>query len=89
MTVTVYISPSLNANGRDRPLAFAMQLDKKELKSSYYMPYGDPGKEPAAWGGVDGFAANSIVAATLKWTNAGSGAHTLKVGWIFWGVKLS
>ncbi|KAL0059258.1 hypothetical protein AAF712_014008 [Marasmius tenuissimus] len=79
MTVTVYISPSLNANGRDRPLAFAMQLDSNELKSSYYMPFGDPGQEPSAWGGTNGFVANSIVTASLNWTDVGAGAHTLKL----------
>ncbi|KAJ8073009.1 hypothetical protein PM082_019877 [Marasmius tenuissimus] len=76
MTVTAYISPSLNANGRDRPLAFAMQLDSNELKSSYYMPFGDPGSEPADW---KGFVANSIINTSLNWTDVGAGAHTLKL----------
>ncbi|KAL0573071.1 hypothetical protein V5O48_008897 [Marasmius crinis-equi] len=79
MTVVAYISPSLNANGRDRPLAYAMQLDDKDVQSSYYMPFGAPGTEPAAWGGSDGFVANSIVTANLTWSNVSPGAHTLKV----------
>ncbi|KAK7045404.1 hypothetical protein VNI00_007657 [Paramarasmius palmivorus] len=78
MTVTVHISPSLNANGRDRPLAFAAQLDSSSIQPSYYMPFGVPGTEPAAWGGPDGFVANSIVSPKLTWQNVTAGAHTLK-----------
>ncbi|KAG7087753.1 hypothetical protein E1B28_013694 [Marasmius oreades] len=79
MTVVTFISPSLNANGRDRPLAFAMQLDDKAVQSSYYMPFGNPGAEPAAWNGPDGFVANSIVTANLTWSGVSAGKHTLKL----------
>ncbi|ESK93287.1 glycoside hydrolase family 115 protein [Moniliophthora roreri MCA 2997] len=79
MTVTVHISPSLNANGRDRPLAFAAQLDSAQLQSSYYMPFGKPGTEPDAWNGINGFVANSIVSPKLLWQNVTAGAHTLKL----------
>ncbi|KAF9262013.1 hypothetical protein L218DRAFT_904506 [Marasmius fiardii PR-910] len=79
MTVTTFISPSLNANGRDRPLGFAMQIDDEDVKASYYMPFGNPGSEPAAWNGPDGFVANSIVTANLTWSGVGAGKHTLKL----------
>ncbi|KAK0445622.1 uncharacterized protein EV420DRAFT_1717306 [Desarmillaria tabescens] len=76
--VAVYVSPSLNANGLDRPLGVAIALDG-EVISSYFIPPSAPGTEPAAWGGYDGFVANSIVPIQLSFTGIEPGSHTLKI----------
>lgn len=78
VNVTTYVSPSLNANGADRPIGFAVQIDSDSPQTSYYMPPAAPGQQPAAWGGNDGFAANVIVP-VMQSFNATPGSHTLKV----------
>ncbi|KAK0237297.1 hypothetical protein EDD85DRAFT_908116 [Armillaria nabsnona] len=77
-SVTVYVSPSLNANGADRPLDVAIALDG-EVLSSYFIPPAAPGVLPAVWGGYDGFVANSIVPIALSFTGMKPGAHILKI----------
>lgn len=79
LTVTVYVSPSLNAIGPDHPLRLAVQLDSQGAKTTQFIPDAQPGTLPAAWGGPDGFVANSIVPITNLWTNVNTGAHTLKL----------
>ncbi|KAK0483015.1 glycoside hydrolase family 115 protein [Armillaria luteobubalina] len=76
--VTVYVSPSLNANGADRPLGVAVAVDG-EVLSSYFIPPAAPGDLPDAWDGLDGFVANSIVAIRLSFTGMRPGAHMLKI----------
>jgi len=80
VTITTYVAPSLNANGDDRPLAFAIQVDDKMAQTEYFIPYAAPGTMPAAWGGMDGFAATNSVAVTTNFT-AAPGAHELKI-WV-------
>ncbi|KXN92532.1 hypothetical protein AN958_05387 [Leucoagaricus sp. SymC.cos] len=79
LTVTVYVSPSLNALGNDHPLRLAVQLDSQDTKTTQLIPNADPGNLPVAWGGTDGFVANSIVPITNLWNNVNAGAHTLKI----------
>ncbi|KAK0445619.1 glycoside hydrolase family 115 protein [Desarmillaria tabescens] len=76
--VTVYVSPSLNANGLDRPLGVAIALDG-EVMSSYFIPPAVPGALPDAWDGLDGFVANSIVPIQLSFSGIEPGSHTLKI----------
>lgn len=80
--MTVYVSPSLNANGADRPLGVAIALDG-EVLSSYFIPPAAPGVLPAVWGGYDGFVANSIVPISLSFAGMKPGAHNLKVSHTF------
>ncbi|KZT21286.1 glycoside hydrolase family 115 protein [Neolentinus lepideus HHB14362 ss-1] len=78
VTITTYVSPSLNANGDDRPLGFAIGVDDEAPQSEYFIPYAVPGQLPAQWDGVDGWVADAIVAVTTNFT-ALPGAHTLKI----------
>ena len=48
ITITILVSPSMNANGDDRPLGFAIQLDSLQTQSSYFMPPAPPGDLPDA-----------------------------------------
>ncbi|KAJ7135657.1 glycoside hydrolase family 115 protein [Mycena epipterygia] len=77
-TVTTFVSPSNNGNGADRPLGFAVQVDEAVPQSNYFFPPAAPGQQPVAWGGNDGFAANSIVS-VLNTVALAPGAHTLKI----------
>ncbi|KAJ6476888.1 hypothetical protein C8R45DRAFT_906591 [Mycena sanguinolenta] len=77
-TITTYVSPSNNGLGADRPLGFAVQIDSDEPQSNYFFPPAAPGQQPAAWDGLDGFVANSIISVPNKVTLA-PGAHTLKI----------
>lgn len=76
ITITTYVSPSMNAFGDDRPLAFALQVDSDPAQISYFMPPSAPGEEPPEWSGLDGYAANNVVAVPLTFA-ASPGAHTL------------
>ncbi|KAJ3733166.1 hypothetical protein DFJ43DRAFT_995830 [Lentinula guzmanii] len=79
ITVVTQLSPSLNANGADRPLAFALQVGSDPIQSSYFIPPDvAPGAEPAPWSGLDGFAANVIVSVNMTF-NVTPGAQTLKL----------
>ena len=53
--VTTYVAPTLNANGLDRPVAVAVQVDSDEPQTTYFIPPAAAGAEPAAWDGLDGF----------------------------------
>lgn len=79
MTVTIFVSPSLNANGMDRPIGFAAQIDSLTTQSSYFIPPSVPGTLPDAWDGNDGWVANAIVSVPMKFAGLSPGAHTLKV----------
>jgi hypothetical protein len=77
--LTAYMSPSWNANGADRPLALAFQVDDGTPVTSYFStPPTTPGATPPGWDGTDGWVANSFIPAHVKLT-AVPGAHTLKV----------
>ena len=85
--LTSYISPSLNANGKDRPVGFAVQIDQESPQTIYFLPPAASGRLPTAWGGEDGFATNNIVTyKTIHSVNPGQ--HTLKVWMIEPGVVL-
>jgi hypothetical protein len=75
LSVTVYVSPSANAFGDDRPLALALQVDDGTPQTTYFMPPAAPGNEPPQW---NDFVANSIVPIPGNFT-AWPGAHTLKL----------
>jgi hypothetical protein len=73
------MSPSWNANGADRPLALAFQLDGGAPQTvRYSTPPTTPGATPPGWDGNDGWVANSYIPAVVNLT-APPGAHTLKV----------
>lgn len=78
VTVTTLVSPSLNAYSTDRPVAVAIQVDSQPPQTKQFIPPAVPGQLPGAWGGLDGFVANSIVSVVTKF-QAAPGAHTLKV----------
>ncbi|KAM5530657.1 hypothetical protein V8D89_015678 [Ganoderma adspersum] len=78
VTVTVKVSPSLNSLGDDRPLGLAVQIDGGSAQTQHFVPKSDPGSLPDAWGGDDGWVANSIIDVPFKFS-VGTGAHTLKV----------
>jgi len=79
VTVVTRLSPSLNAYGADRPLAFALQVNSEPIQTSYFIPPDvTPGGEPAPWGGLNGFAANVIVSVNMTF-NVSVGAQTLKL----------
>jgi hypothetical protein len=75
ITVNLFVSPSLNANGNDRPLGIAMQIDDEAPQTAYFIPFAAPGEEPPEW---NDFVANSIVPIAGNFT-AWPGNHTLKV----------
>jgi len=76
VTVITHVSPSLNANGQDRPLGFAVQIDDLSTQSSYFMPFAEPGQLPSVW---NDFVGNSIVPVNMTFSDVAPGAHTLKV----------
>ncbi|THV03531.1 hypothetical protein K435DRAFT_747803 [Dendrothele bispora CBS 962.96] len=76
VTVVTHVSPSLNANGQDRPLGFAAQVDDLPAQSSYFMPFAVPGQLPDVW---NDFVANSIVPVNMTFSGVEPGAHTLKI----------
>ncbi|KAI0946298.1 hypothetical protein AcV7_010311 [Taiwanofungus camphoratus] len=78
ITVTTYLSPSLNALGPDRPLAVGLQVDSDEPQVSCFIPNATPGSLPAQWDGLDGWVSNNIVTVPLSFP-AAPGAHTLTV----------
>ncbi|KAJ3557630.1 hypothetical protein NM688_g1372 [Phlebia brevispora] len=78
VSVTTYVAPTLNANGLDRPVALAVQIDSEDPQTTYFIPPSAAGEEPDAWDGLDGFVANSIVSVINQFP-ASPGAHTLKI----------
>jgi len=79
LKVTTYVSPSFNANGNDRPLGFAVQVDSGTPVSSYFMPFAPASTTPPGWDNPDGFAANSIISVPTTHKDVTAGAHVLKV----------
>ncbi|EKM75377.1 hypothetical protein AGABI1DRAFT_132277 [Agaricus bisporus var. burnettii JB137-S8] len=79
ITVTALLSPSNNAQGQDNPLTVAVALDSEEPIVHQPMPDSAAGKQPAAWDGVNGFAANNIIPVETKFTNVSAGKHTFKI----------
>jgi len=80
ITVTVLMTPSNNANGPDHPLTIAVGLDSQTPVIHQPMPDSLPGKQPAAWDGVDGFAHNAIIPVNTNFNGVSPGKHTIKVG---------
>ncbi|PSR81818.1 hypothetical protein PHLCEN_2v6249 [Hermanssonia centrifuga] len=78
ISVTTFVAPTLNANGDDRPVALAVQVDSLAPQTTYFIPPAVPGSLPDAWDGLDGFAANNIVSIPNNFP-AAPGAHTLKI----------
>ncbi|KAI0742875.1 hypothetical protein C8Q80DRAFT_1273468 [Daedaleopsis nitida] len=55
VTVTAYVSPSMNGLEDSRPLGLAFQIDGGEAKTSYFVPATARGQTvPAPWGGKNG-----------------------------------
>ncbi|KAH9920841.1 uncharacterized protein BXZ73DRAFT_104577 [Epithele typhae] len=79
VTVTTFVSPSLNSLGDSRPLGIALQIDNGTPKTTYFVPKTAAGQvTPAPWGGADGWVANSIISVPMV-LPVQPGAHTLKV----------
>ncbi|KAH8077106.1 hypothetical protein BXZ70DRAFT_708274 [Cristinia sonorae] len=78
ISVRALLNPSLNAFGRDRPLAVALQVDSQPPQTSHFIPPAPSGSLPPGWDGADGFVANSIVSVVSNFV-APPGAHTLKI----------
>ncbi|KAF5375395.1 hypothetical protein D9615_007918 [Tricholomella constricta] len=79
ITVTTYAAPSWNAGEKDRPLAFAVQLDGGAAQTQQFIPRPAPGGLPAGWGGPDGFVANGVVSVVTRFGGVSPGKHTLKI----------
>ncbi|KAF5353373.1 hypothetical protein D9756_008047 [Leucocoprinus leucothites] len=79
ITVTALMTPSNNANGPDRPLTIAVGLDSQTPVVHQPMPDALPGKQPAAWSGVDGFVANAIIPVQTQFKGVSPGKHTIKI----------
>lgn len=76
-TAHIYVSPSLNANGRDQPLGVAFQLDSQPVNASYFMPLSAPGTLPKnPW---EDYVANAINRIDVSFENVSAGAHVFKV----------
>ncbi|KAF4586297.1 hypothetical protein EYR38_010572 [Pleurotus pulmonarius] len=76
LNVTTLMSPSLNANGLDRPLGVAVQIDSLTPQTKYFIPPAVPGALPSEW---NAFVANSIVPVQTSFTGLQPGTHTLKI----------
>ncbi|KAG6879212.1 hypothetical protein C0992_004354 [Termitomyces sp. T32_za158] len=84
ITSTVYVSPSWNAGEPTRPLAFAVQLDSGEPQTMQFFPDPPtPGAVPVAWGGLDGFVANSVISVVSGFSGVQAGKHTLRI----WAIE--
>jgi len=79
LNVTTLVSPSFNANGNDRALGFAVQIDTGTPVVSYFMPIAPSTTTPPGWDGPDGFAANNIVSVQTSHTGITPGAHVLRL----------
>ena len=80
VTVTTFVSPSLNGLGDGRPLGIALQIDGGSPQTSHYVPATASGQTaPAPWGSVDGWVANSIISVPMVFP-VQPGAHTLQAG---------
>ena len=78
VTIRTMVSPSLNGLGDNRPLGIALQIDDGVAQTSHFVPRATPGNLPGAWGGVNGWVANSIIEVPMVYP-VQPGAHTLKV----------
>ncbi|KAI0742887.1 hypothetical protein C8Q80DRAFT_1191287 [Daedaleopsis nitida] len=78
VSITTMVSTSLNSQGDDRPLGIALQIDDGEPQTNHFVPPATPGNLPDAWGGLDGWVANSIIEVPMVFP-VQPGAHTLKV----------
>ncbi|KAJ8507506.1 hypothetical protein ONZ45_g10131 [Pleurotus djamor] len=76
ISVTTLVSPSLNANGPDRPIALAIQIDDQPAQIKAFIPPAAPGALPSQW---NGFVSNAIVSVDTPFTGIQPGSHTLKV----------
>lgn len=73
------MTPALNANTDDNPLAFTVGIDGQSPVKVVPVGPSPPGGLPTSWGGPDGFVANSIITTSITFNNINPGAHTLKV----------
>ncbi|KAF8154169.1 hypothetical protein B0H34DRAFT_720746 [Crassisporium funariophilum] len=82
LNVIIHMSPSLNSNTDDQPLAYSLQIDSQAPVK--VVPIGPevPGGLPAGWTGLDGWVANAIIATPTTFSNISPGAHTLKISMI-------
>ncbi|PPQ95886.1 hypothetical protein CVT25_000388 [Psilocybe cyanescens] len=79
VTVIVHLSPSLNANTDQQPLAYSIQIDSQAPVK--VIPVGSeiPGGLPDGWDSNDGWVANSIITTPTSFSGVNPGAHTLKI----------
>ncbi|KAF8320417.1 hypothetical protein DL93DRAFT_2164034 [Clavulina sp. PMI_390] len=80
--LTTYVSPSMNANGADQPLAFALQVDGGTPVRVQPVGPNVPGQFPTGWGSMTGPQSNNIIP-TLTNITIAPGAHTLTL----WGIE--
>ncbi|PPR02284.1 hypothetical protein CVT24_011622 [Panaeolus cyanescens] len=80
VTVHIHITPALNANTDQNPLAFTVGIDNQAPVKVVPIGPQPPGGLPASWGGPDGYVANSIITTRTTFNGVNPGAHTLKIG---------
>lgn len=75
----VYMTPALNFNTDDNPLAYGVQIDSHPAVKVVPIPSEVPGGLPDGWSTLDGWVANSIITTPTNFSGVNPGAHTLKV----------
>ncbi|KAJ2914996.1 hypothetical protein MD484_g5422, partial [Candolleomyces efflorescens] len=88
LTVTIYLSPSLNAATDQHPLALGLSIDSGPPIRIEPVPASSRKDKPAGWGSEDGWVANSINTQNMTFTGISPGAHTLKISMIEVAVVL-
>ncbi|KDR78329.1 hypothetical protein GALMADRAFT_138431 [Galerina marginata CBS 339.88] len=79
VTVWVLLTPALNANTDQQPLAYSVQIDSQAPVK--VVPIGPevPGGLPNGWTTLDGWVADSIISTPISVSGVTPGAHTLKI----------
>ncbi|KAF4611503.1 hypothetical protein D9613_003870 [Agrocybe pediades] len=87
VTVIVHMTPALNSNTDQNPLAYGVQIDSQPAVKVVPIPSEVPGGLPNGWDTNDGWVANSIITTPTKFSVT-PGAHTLKISMITPGVAI-
>ncbi|KAF8968832.1 hypothetical protein BDZ97DRAFT_1654513 [Flammula alnicola] len=82
VTAIVFLSPSLNANTDQNPLAYSIQIDSQAPVTTNPVGPEIPGGLPNGWETNDGWVANSINTINTTFGGVNPGAHTLKISMI-------
>jgi hypothetical protein len=79
--LTLYISPSLNANGASRPLKYGVAIDSEDPQIVEFVPIATAGSLPAGWDGAvsDGVWGLSSGNTTTTTHAVDAGAHEVKL----------